>query len=63
VERIWKEAVMACLRYYPDIYLEGLRKISKKLYSVIILAEVSTRHLFFSCDLDLFLYGILQLSV
>jgi hypothetical protein len=26
IERIWKEAVVAVSRQYPDIFLEGLRK-------------------------------------
>jgi hypothetical protein len=26
LERIWKEIVVTQLRYYPSIYLEGLRK-------------------------------------
>jgi hypothetical protein len=25
---IWREAVVTKLRYYPDIYLQGLRKIT-----------------------------------
>jgi hypothetical protein len=29
--RIWKEMVMAKLRFYPGIYLEGLRKIKNIL--------------------------------
>jgi hypothetical protein len=29
VERIWKEAVMARLRYYVGIFLEGMRNITK----------------------------------
>jgi hypothetical protein len=30
-EKIWKEAVVACSRYYPGICLEGLRKTAKTL--------------------------------
>jgi hypothetical protein len=26
LERIWKEAIVICARYYPNICLEGLRK-------------------------------------
>jgi hypothetical protein len=33
LERIRKEAVMACLRYCPGILLEGLRKNKEKLQS------------------------------
>jgi hypothetical protein len=33
-ERIWKEMVMACSRYYPGIYLEGLKKSTVKVASV-----------------------------
>jgi hypothetical protein len=29
IEMIWKEAVVAWLWQYPDIFLEGLRKIAK----------------------------------
>jgi hypothetical protein len=29
LERMWKEAVVANLRYYPGTGLEGLRKITK----------------------------------
>jgi hypothetical protein len=29
LERIWKEAAMAWLMYFPGIYMEGLRKITK----------------------------------
>jgi hypothetical protein len=29
LERMWKEAVVAQLRYYPGICLEGLRKTTK----------------------------------
>lgn len=28
VERSWKEVVMAYVRQYPSIYLDGLRKIT-----------------------------------
>jgi hypothetical protein len=31
LERIWKEVVIAYLRYYPGIFLEGLRKTMKTL--------------------------------
>jgi hypothetical protein len=31
LERIWKEAVMAYLRYYPRKSLGGLKKIQKNL--------------------------------
>jgi hypothetical protein len=31
LERIWKEAVITYLGYYPSNYLEGLRKIMKHL--------------------------------
>jgi hypothetical protein len=40
---IWKDAVVAYLRSYPGIYLEELRKITKK--NPIVLTEVLTRHL------------------
>jgi hypothetical protein len=28
-ERIWEEAVISNLRYYPDMFLDGLRKTKK----------------------------------
>jgi hypothetical protein len=31
LERLWKEIVMAYLRHYPGICLEGLRKKTKNL--------------------------------
>jgi hypothetical protein len=31
LERMWKEAVWPSLRYYPDMYLEELRKTTKNL--------------------------------
>jgi hypothetical protein len=31
MERMWKEAVVANLRHYPDLCLEGLRKTKKHL--------------------------------
>jgi hypothetical protein len=31
LKNIWMEAVMAFLRYYPAICLEGLRKTTKNL--------------------------------
>jgi hypothetical protein len=31
LERIWEEAAVAYLRYYPRIFLEGLREITNKL--------------------------------
>jgi hypothetical protein len=30
LERIWKEALVAFSRYYPVIYLEGLRKTKQR---------------------------------
>jgi hypothetical protein len=34
LERIWKEAVVACSRHYPGICLEGLKKIMKTLIKI-----------------------------
>jgi hypothetical protein len=31
LERIWKEAAVVDLRYYPGIFLEGLRNITRDL--------------------------------
>jgi hypothetical protein len=31
VERFWKEAVVAYSKYYPGIFLEGLRKAMNEL--------------------------------
>jgi hypothetical protein len=31
LERMWKETVVAYLKYYPDICLEGLGKTSETL--------------------------------
>jgi hypothetical protein len=45
LERTWQEAVMACLRYYPDICLEGLRKSTKTSVRISRLpAEILTRN-------------------
>jgi hypothetical protein len=41
LERIWKEAVMDYLRYYPRILLEGLRKPRKTSARIVVLrAEI-----------------------
>jgi hypothetical protein len=46
LERIWKEVVMNYPRYYPGIYLEGLRKIMKTLVRIAsIPVESETKHL------------------
>jgi hypothetical protein len=43
LERAWKEAVVFCLKYYPSICLEGLRKLRKLSVKVTGLrAEIST---------------------
>lgn len=41
-ERIWKEAVLA-LSYYPRIYLEGLKKITKKSRTIRSQGQTLTR--------------------
>jgi hypothetical protein len=41
LERIWKETIMACLRYYLDIWLEGLGKTAKTSVTIAgVLAEI-----------------------
>jgi hypothetical protein len=40
---MWKEVVMASLRYYPRIFLEGLRKTTNNLIRIAdVLAEIQT---------------------
>jgi hypothetical protein len=39
-KRIWKETVVAESRYYPAIYLEGLRKSTKNLMRAGAAAEI-----------------------
>jgi hypothetical protein len=43
LKTIWKEAIMASLRYYPSIFLEGLRKPLKNLFRISnIPAQIET---------------------
>jgi hypothetical protein len=45
LERIWKEVVMAYSRYYPGIFLEGLKKIMKTLVRIACIpVESETKH-------------------
>jgi hypothetical protein len=39
LEKIWEETLVVSSRYYPDIYLEGLRKTTKSSVPAEILAE------------------------
>jgi hypothetical protein len=44
LERMWKEAVVTCLRYYPIICLERLRKITFTLRTIAdLLADIWRR--------------------
>jgi hypothetical protein len=40
LERIWKEAFVAYLRYYSGIYVKGLRNVTK---NSIMIADVGER--------------------
>jgi hypothetical protein len=43
LHRIWKEAVVARLRYYPSICLERLRKTTKYLRICNVLDNIHTK--------------------
>jgi hypothetical protein len=45
LERIWKESVVAYLRYYPSIFLERQRKPTKILRLAYIPSEIPVEHL------------------
>jgi hypothetical protein len=46
MEKIWKEAVMAQLRYYPCICLGRLKKTAQESVRIAgALAEIQTEHL------------------
>jgi hypothetical protein len=43
-ERIWKKMLGASLRYYHNIFLDGLRKSTNKLRTTILIAEILVEH-------------------
>jgi hypothetical protein len=46
MERIWKEAIVAQSKYYPRIFLEGLKKTTKNTVRTAgVAAETRTEHL------------------
>jgi hypothetical protein len=53
LKRVWKGAVMTESRYYPTIYLEGLRETSVMIPGVP--EEIQTEH-FPKTNLDLYHY-------
>jgi hypothetical protein len=44
LERIWREVVVALLRYYPTVCLEGPRKMVKNLRIASALVVIQTEH-------------------
>jgi hypothetical protein len=45
MRRIWQEALIAFLRYYPHVRLEWLRGTTKNLRIARVTANISTKHL------------------
>jgi hypothetical protein len=44
LQRVWMEVVVAKIRCYPGIFLEGQRKITKGLGIVDVPAEIRISH-------------------
>jgi hypothetical protein len=59
-ESIWKEAIVAWLRYYPRIYLERLKKASVRIR--LVLAKIRSEHLP-NRDLERYRYASLLSSI
>jgi hypothetical protein len=57
LERIWEEEVFTQSRYFPNIFLEVLRKTTKiRIHDSHVLAKVQTEHLL-NTRLELYRYA------